>query len=128
MTSTLDAGAMPILNLIAEGHGITALITQELKMHGACTLETLLHRLPTCTWNQVFVAVDALSRNGTVILQPYPRFEYMISMAPLHGRTWHIPTEAQEYRDSCQEVGVPVRGPALPPVRPKNTTEKGENA
>jgi hypothetical protein len=128
--STLDASTIhtPILNRMAEDHGIPALIKQELKKNGPCTLETLLNRLSTCTWNQVFVAVDTLSRNGTLILQPYARFEYMISMAPLHGRTRHIPTEARGYRDSCQEVVVPVRGPAFPPVRPKNKTEKGEHA
>lgn len=131
MISTLDASTIrtSILNRMAEGHGTPARITQELTQHGPCTLEMLLDRLPPCTWNQVFVAVDGLSRNGTVILQPHARFEYMISMAPLPDRTRHLPSEAREYRDSRQEVLAPVRGSAVPPVRwSKNHTEKGEHA
>ncbi|MCC2642441.1 MAG: uncharacterized protein K0S45_2854 [Nitrospira sp.] len=127
LTSTLDAARISITNRVGESHGIPALITQELKQHGPCTFETLLNRLPICTWNQVFVAVDGLSRNGTVILQPYARFEYMLSMAPLHstGPTRHIPTEAREYRDSRQVV---MQSHACTPTRSKNTPEKGELA
>ena len=33
-----------------------ALIIHELEQQGSCTLDALAYRLPTCTWNQVFMA------------------------------------------------------------------------
>ena len=50
-----------------------ALIIQELEQQGSCTLDTLAYRLPTCSWNQVFMAVDVLSREGTITLHPRAR-------------------------------------------------------
>ncbi len=61
-----------------------ALIIQELEQQGACTLDALAYRLPTCTWNQVFMAVDVLSREGTISLQPRPRCQYLVSLASVH--------------------------------------------
>ncbi|MGC3976391.1 MAG: hypothetical protein QM771_18695 [Nitrospira sp.] len=57
------------------------LITRELTSRGACTLEALAQQLETCTWNQVFMAVDILSRRGTLVLRPLPQFQYMVSLA-----------------------------------------------
>jgi len=57
------------------------LITQELERRGTCTLELLVQRLQTCTWNQVFMAVDTLSRKGAIVLRPLPRFQYRVSLA-----------------------------------------------
>ena len=37
---------------------------RELTRRGACTLEALAQQLQTCTWNQVFAAVDILSRRA----------------------------------------------------------------
>ena len=56
------------------------LITRELTRRGACTLEALAQQLHTCTWNQVFMAVDILSRQGTLVLRPLARFQYMVSL------------------------------------------------
>lgn len=60
---------------------IERLIARELTRHGACTLERLVQQLRTCTWNQVFMAVDILSRRGAIILRPLPRFQYLVSLA-----------------------------------------------
>ncbi len=60
---------------------IEELIARELTRRGACTLELLAQRLQTCTWNQVFMAVDTLSRKGAIVLRPLPRFQYMVSLA-----------------------------------------------
>lgn len=62
---------------------IEGLITRELAHRGACTLEVLAQQLHTCTWNQVFMAVDTLSRRGTLVLRPLPDFQYMVSLAGL---------------------------------------------
>ena len=49
---------------------------------GTCTLEELNERLPYSSWNQVFAAVDRLSREGTVTLQRPDSSDYRLSLAP----------------------------------------------
>ena len=49
---------------------------------GTCTLEELNERLPHSSWNQVFAAVDRLSREGTVTLQRPDSSDYRLSLAP----------------------------------------------
>jgi hypothetical protein len=34
-----------------------------------CLLEELIFKCPTLTWNQVFIEVDRLSRDGTLLLE-----------------------------------------------------------
>ncbi|MCS6318743.1 MAG: hypothetical protein H8K05_13415 [Nitrospira sp.] len=65
------------------------LIIQELEQQGPCTLDALAYRLPTCTWNQVFMAVDVLSREGTISLQPRARCQYLVSLASVHTQPCH---------------------------------------
>ena len=67
---------------MTQNYEIGSLITRELEQQGPCTLEALAHKLPACSWNQVFMAVDALSRDGAITLQPYTRFQYLVSLAP----------------------------------------------
>jgi len=57
-------------------------IRQELARVGACTLEELNERLPYSSWNQVFSAVDRLSRAGTVTLQRPDASDYILSLVP----------------------------------------------
>jgi hypothetical protein len=38
-----------------------------------CDLEEVTHRCPNLTWNQVFLAVDHLSRSGKIVLVPRGR-------------------------------------------------------
>jgi hypothetical protein len=57
-------------------------IRQELAQVGACTLEELNERLPYSSWNQVFAAVDRLSRAGTVTLHRPDASDYILSLAP----------------------------------------------
>ena len=64
---------------------IGSLITQELAQQGPCTLETLVYKLSTCSWNQVFFAIDTLSREGAITLQPHARFQYLVSLAPVYS-------------------------------------------
>ena len=65
-----------------ERDAIGALIKHELEHHGPCQLETLGSKFPTCSWNQVFMTVDALSREGTIAIHPQARFQYLVSLAP----------------------------------------------
>lgn len=71
---------------------IEELITRELNRRGTCTLELLAQRLQTCTWNQVFMAVDTLSRKGAIVLRPLPRFQYLVSLAHLGSNAFRPAT------------------------------------
>jgi hypothetical protein len=57
-------------------------IRQELARVGTCTLEELNERLPYSSWNQVFSAVDRLSRAGTITFQCPDSSDYILSLAP----------------------------------------------
>jgi len=63
-------------------------ILTELARVGACTLDELNERLPYYSWNQVFAAVDKLSREGAVTLQRPDSSDYLLSLA-------HQPAEAR---------------------------------
>ncbi len=64
-------------------HTIDSAILHYLKLHGSCSMDELVQRLPVYTWNQVFAAIDRLSRVGKLVLHSRGRFEYVVSpMAP----------------------------------------------
>ena len=65
-----------------DGHvsEVESRILQELERLGPCTLEEFVRVLPDYTWNQVFAAVDRLSRDGTVLLRRPTRFEYVVAV------------------------------------------------
>jgi hypothetical protein len=44
----------------------------------ACDLEEVTRHCTNLTWNQVFLAVDRLSRSGEVMLVPRSRGTYMV--------------------------------------------------
>jgi hypothetical protein len=46
---------------------------------GACDLEEITRYCPTLTWNQVFLAVDRLSRHGEITLVPRGRGMYTVT-------------------------------------------------
>jgi hypothetical protein len=43
-------------------------IARALEYHGACSLDELVDALPDFSWNQVFLAVDSMSRDGSLRL------------------------------------------------------------
>jgi hypothetical protein len=55
---------------------------EELGRLGACTFNELVVALPNYTWNQIFMAVDQLSRDGHLVLNRQGQFDYVISTAP----------------------------------------------
>jgi hypothetical protein len=57
-------------------------IRQVLAQVGICTLEELNERLPYYSWNQLFAAVDRLTRDGIVTLQRPGSSGYLVSLAP----------------------------------------------
>ena len=55
----------------------------------ACDLEEITRQCPNLPWNQVFLAVDGLSRSGELILVSRGRGLYtVIFRQPLDGRTY----------------------------------------
>lgn len=56
-------------------------VLQDLEQRGPCSIEEMVKRLPGYTWNQVFAAVDRLSRDAKVALRHPSPFEYQISIA-----------------------------------------------
>lgn len=60
---------------------VCALILHELEHYGPCTIETLTSTLPHCSWNQLFMAIDTLSREGALLLRPQARSQYLVSLA-----------------------------------------------
>jgi hypothetical protein len=64
-------------------------IRQELAQVGTCTLEELNERLPYYSWNQVFAAVDRLSRENKVTLQRPDSSDYILSLAPRRSERAH---------------------------------------
>jgi hypothetical protein len=69
-------------HLPADASQIESVILHELKRLGACTFDELVRALPDYSWNQVFMAVDQLSRDGRLLLTRQGRFDYLISIGP----------------------------------------------
>jgi len=53
-------------------------ILQKVEGLGPCTLEELIRALPGYTWNQLFSAVDRLSRDGALIIRRPTQFGYVV--------------------------------------------------
>ena len=62
-------------------------IVHDLTAHGTCQVDDMVERLAGFTWNQVFSAIDRLSRDGTLVLQRPARFGYEISITSGRKRT-----------------------------------------
>ncbi len=71
---------------------ITHRILGEVKrMHG-CDLDTLAQSLPDLSWNQVFLEIDRLSRQGEVLVTFGIGGRYMIRLAghKVESATHHV--------------------------------------
>ena len=51
----------------------------------ACDLEEVTRQCPNLTWNQVFLAVDRLSRNGEIRLVPAKGGSYTLTLLHRQG-------------------------------------------
>ena len=84
-----------------------ALIIRELEQQGPCTLDALAYRLPACTWNQIFMAVDALSREGTISLQPRAHCQYLVSLVSVRTHALRRVDLDRPIADTRQRTGDP---------------------
>jgi hypothetical protein len=55
-------------------------IARAIEHNGACSLDELVDALPDFSWNQIFAAVDSMSRDGTLKLVHPHRFGVQISL------------------------------------------------
>lgn len=78
--------AFVLLNFFASGvinmqtHEIEYMIVRILEHHDPCTLDRLVDTISDCSWNQIFAAVDTMSRDGRLRLQHPGRFGIQISL------------------------------------------------
>ena len=75
---------MPRKNTNGNLGGVDSRILQEMKRLGSCPVDELVQALPDYPWNQVFVAVDRLSRHGALILRPSSQFTYVVEVGMRH--------------------------------------------
>jgi hypothetical protein len=61
---------------------IHSAIRLELIKRGPCTLKSLIDGLPQFSWNEMFAAIDQLSRAGNLVLRHQARFDYEVSAGP----------------------------------------------
>jgi hypothetical protein len=64
-----------------ETPGITSALLTALNREKAINLDVLPQRLPNYTWNQIFVAVDTLTREGVLRLDRADRLTYEVSLS-----------------------------------------------
>jgi hypothetical protein len=55
-------------------------IARAIEHNGACSLDELVDALPDFSWNQIFAAVDSMSRDGRLRLVHPHRFGVQISL------------------------------------------------
>lgn len=60
---------------------ITEVIMETLRKEMRCELDALVDACPQYSWNQIFLEVDRLSRNGDIQLIPWERGHYRVSLA-----------------------------------------------
>jgi len=76
--------------VVAQREDVKSAILEALERRGPCSLDALYQALSDYSWNQVFAAVDRLSRNGRLSLRRPGRFDYLVSIgmssgdAPVH--------------------------------------------
>jgi len=66
---------------VAQREDVESAILETLERGGPCSLDELYQALSDYSWNQVFAAVDRLSRNGRLLLRRPGRFDYRVSIA-----------------------------------------------
>jgi hypothetical protein len=77
---------------------VDSVICHEVTSLVSCTFDELVHSLPTYSWAQVFVAVDRLSRQGTLTVRRTRCFGYVVSIGPAPP----IPRSSQDRK--CQAL------------------------
>ena len=83
---------------------VEAAILRHVAEHGSCTSEELFRALSHFTLNQVFFAIDRLSRDGRVSLRHPTRCDYLVSAAVSGTRNEVTPSADRVANVSCERV------------------------
>jgi hypothetical protein len=67
---------------MATAQDLSVTLVELLKQSPECDVEELMTYCPQATWNQVFLALDQLSRSGQVILRQQGPGRYKVGAAP----------------------------------------------
>jgi hypothetical protein len=57
-------------------------IIRELGQRGTATFDELVSALPQLSWSQIFLAVDRLSRTGTLSVRHDDGLHYVVTISP----------------------------------------------
>jgi hypothetical protein len=68
---------------------VESAIFQEVAWQGPLTFEDLMNKLPAYSWNQVFAAVDRLSRENRLSLKRVDRNTYVVGLGPRWEEQWN---------------------------------------
>jgi hypothetical protein len=81
-------------------------VLRYLDERGSCTIEELFRALSRFTLNQVFFAIDRLSRDGRVSLRHPARFAYLVSVtgSGTHNQTSRAVENASREGPSFADV------------------------
>jgi len=85
---------------MAQAHdsGLDSVICLKVNSLVSCTFDELVQRLPAYSWAQVFLAVDRLSRQGTLTLSRTRCFGSVVSIGP------DPPTRQPSQDGKCQAL------------------------
>ena len=67
---------------VSRSDRLTETIAHTLMRGEECRLETLLETCSGFTWNQVFLAIDRMSRTGQLLLKRGASGDYSVSVLP----------------------------------------------
>ena len=65
---------------MTEVEALAIRVLERVSLHGAIQFDDLGLLLPHCTWNQMFVVVDRLSREGMVEISHPDRCTYIVAL------------------------------------------------
>ncbi len=66
--------------MVGPDSSVEEVIVEILKQGGSCGLEDLVAQLPARHWNEVSLAMDAVSRDGRLALRRIARSGYQVSL------------------------------------------------
>lgn len=92
-------------DIMDRSHQLESAIYRHVSRVSECTFEELVGWLPQYSWNEVFGAVDRLSRKGRLTLRHPTRFGFLISMPPGSADASCV------HRGVCSDEGVAVYRP-----------------
>jgi hypothetical protein len=84
-------------------------VLERLSFCAPVSLEELLHILPGHSWNQLFAAIDGLSRRGAITLLRIDRCTYHISLGPYSRPDGQHPERAMSHPPAAIRSHSPVR-------------------